>query len=82
MMTLSNDEDFKQAKKDQSDVLKANNPSNRDYIIGVKMRDYFFKSYPNKKQKNAFFADVCICMVSKFPFFEFHRKILMLICSK
>lgn len=64
----------------KSEILRETNPQNRTYIIGVKLRDFFFKEFQSKRY--AFSADVAICLSSKFPFFEFHRKVLMMVCSK
>lgn len=78
MLSLE-DEDLR-LKTHKSDILEESNPQNRTYIVGVKLKDFFFKEFGTKRY--AFCADVAICISSKFPFFEFHRKVLMLICSK
>jgi hypothetical protein len=63
----------------KSEVLQQNNPQSRVYIIGVKLTDFFFKEFGTKKY--GFYSNTVFCIVSKFPFFEFHRKVLMLINS-
>jgi len=81
MMGLSNNE-AKPIELEEKDLILSNiNPLAKDYLIGVKLKDFFLRRFENNK-KYVFLADIAVCLVTKYPFLEFHRKILLLLCSK
>lgn len=81
MMGLSNNE-AKPSELEEKDLILSNiNPLSKDYLIGVKLKDFFLSGFENNK-KYVFLADVAVCLVTKYPLLEFHRKILLLLCSK
>ena len=66
----------------KSDVLRIANPNNKTYFIGIKLKEYFVKGERNFSQNFTYFSDFVICIASKFPFFELHKKALMFISRK
>ena len=68
--------------EERSKILKNCNPEDKLYFVGVKLKDYFCKKGEKINSKFVFLSDIAICVASRFPFFEFHRKILMHISSK
>jgi len=66
----------------KSEVMRMANPQGKTYFIGFKLKEYFVKGERNFSQNFSFFADYAICIASKFPFFELHKKALMLISRK
>lgn len=68
--------------QNRSPELKETNPSNKLYFVGLKLKDYFYKRNPGSGPDFAFLGEISICVLSQFPFFEFHRKIIMYLTSK
>lgn len=71
----------------QKEVMLANNPQGRVYVVGMKLKDLFYLKFVDKNNEEdsiefSFFTDVFYCIVTKFPFFEYHRDFLMNVYSK
>ena len=73
-------------KSTQKDVLDAFNPYRQAYIIGYQFEDLFFSGSSSRRIQNRkprfYSSKACLCLVSYYPFFELHSKILINLLSK
>lgn len=78
---------FKQKLSLQKQVMLANNPQARLYVVGFKLRELFYLEFTKlgiseENKSFSFFSDVYYCFLTKYPFVEYHRDLLLMIYSK
>ena len=89
MLSLAGTDDESNVK---SEVLNVANPQDKIYFVGVQLKEIFSLHETTEVEGHVkglspdnggqFYADLVICLASRFPFFELHRKILHFISSR